>query len=263
LLADEIADDNFDDLVAQLIKSDRRAYGPQDDFNPSDARLYSAWARAGLIDEGDFQKWCQNGIKDVDRQSWLKHLKTGGYLIRLMVDLLERGVELEPGLGYQDALSDHGKSLLSAPSVPKSIQGRTNYLTVPLSVTARRMLSRRLYDSAVAADGDIAPGFLEVYGGEVFNTDFLPHVRDAPYRLFTPILSKRNAPALSVLADLLEGNPKVMENFDSDTAEDFRLRLRDALDGDAEDEASTPIGRIAEALNVERADGSSTKDADS
>ena len=258
LLAENLSEDAFNDLVKQLIAVDRSAYARQGEFDPVDGRLYLAWASAGLVDERDFQDWCAAGLKAVSRQDWLKELKAGGYLVRLLLNLVEHDMDLELGLEYQDALVDHAKTTLSAKSISKALRGRSDALLVPLSATARSIVRRGLYDAAAGVDGNIGPGFIEAYGREVFRAERLRETRDAPYRLFTPILSKRNAPALSRVADVLETDSALMDAFDRDTVEDFKLRLQEALAEDADD-ASPAIDRIARMLKVEPTEDSGTQ----
>jgi hypothetical protein len=255
LLAEEFKDEEPEGLTRRLLnETDLLGYVRKQEFNPSNAALYNALVTAGDPPEKAFLQWCAAGLGSVSRDQWLSQLKGEGDLLELVLTLQRRSVKMALSVDYQDALTDHGQLVISGNVVPSRFQNWSDMLR-PLTRNARTMFRRRLYDALVAANGIVSDAFFILYRGEICDADLIAQKRDAPYVLFTPLLTQRNAAGLSWLAEVLDSAPDLLNRLDSATVEHFRDRVSKEIAAVKGDEADEPIHRIAAALGIEPQEG--------
>lgn len=251
LVASEFAAPDFDKLVQRLLKETALAtYLRQEDFDSDQAALYSALVKAGATSDRSFRSWCVQGLRSIGKAEWVSQLSEEGQLAKLLMGLVKRRIKVDLAIDYQDALAEHANLVISGDSTPSALKPSWSHLLKPLSPSARGVLRRKLYDAVAGADGEIAESFFDLYGEEVSDRDLLKQNRDAPYRLFTPLLNRRNAAGLRWLAALLEANPGVLDQLQPDTVEDFKARIGEEITEDKGDDAGQFIQEIAHTLGI-------------
>lgn len=243
---------DFDKLVERLLKETALAtYLRQQDFDSDQAILYAALVKAGATSDRSFRSWCVEGLRSIDKAEWVSQLGEEGQLAELLMNLVKRRVKVDLAVDYQDALAEHGNLVISGDSTPSALKPSWSLLLKPLSPSARGVLRRKLYDGASRADGEIDESFFDLYGEEIADQDLLQQNSQAAYRLFTPLLNRRNVRGLRWLAALLEANPAVLDQLQPDTVEDFKARIAADIAEDKGDDAAQWIHKLAAILAIE------------
>ena len=251
-LSDHLEPEELDALSATLAtKTDVLKQLAAQEFDIRQAGLYASLVRAGATSNGRFRSWCLTGLGSVTREQWSSQLANEGDLLDLLLDLLENGVRIALELPYMDALADHAKLVVGGTAVPSYDLDSWRRLLEPLSRDHRTMLSRRLLDAALDANGNIHESFFQLYGDEIARPDILRGQSRAPDRLFAPLVQSRNTPGLRWLAKVLPSPSRLeRQGFERDTVVYFKDRVREGLNQQQGTEADALIQEIAQALNI-------------
>src|SRR5690606_8443024 len=122
LLEAEFSEDEYDNLITLAVEqSNLLFYLCGQDFDPEQAGLYTVLVQKSNEQNQGFHAWCQIGLNEVDLNKWQAELKGEGFIAELVIDLLEKGVEVSLGTAYQDALVENGKLVIAGKAKPKRL----------------------------------------------------------------------------------------------------------------------------------------------
>jgi hypothetical protein len=247
-----LGQEEFDELIVTLVKDTslvNDVSGPE--FDLTQCGLYAAIVRAQGREGRQFRKWCAAALGEIDGATWQRELQEEGDLVELVVDLIDNGFKGALGDAYQDALVEHGKSVIGGGRLPEYLFDHWQKLPRVLRSHARKMLRARLCEAAEAVDGKVTQGFFDLYGKEISDPVILRDDGKMVSHLFTPLLKSRNVAGLRWIAGVFAANPDLLDEYDPKYAvDDFRDRLRTALADRADDEAYPLIQHIARAVGV-------------
>ncbi len=245
------ATDAFQEFVRGLpSRTDVSALIVTGRFEPSGAPLYLAILRAG--DDEALSAWCAVGLRSVAAETWAESLKENDDLVALVLELHRRRETIELGTDYLDGLTSHAQAAVSADG-DSGISESLPELVEVLGDENEDLLTRRAYEALEGADGTATRPFFDLYGGLVAEKAFLLTQRGFVDRVCRPFLVQNNANGLSWLADVFRSAPDLLgEHSDRSAVQDFRSRVRRALDPTGEgEEVSEAVRRLADALGIE------------
>lgn len=252
LIEDEFSEEEYDNLITLMMEqSNLLQYLCGLDFDLEQAGLYTFLVQRSAEEDQEFHAWCQTGLNEVNLKRWQAELKDEGFIAKLVIDLLEKGIEVSLGTTYQDALVEHGKLVIAGKAKPKHLMEYWARLLQPLKREHRDLLRSQLLSAAERADGKIAAEFFDLYGGEIANYQTLRDNHDVVLNLFMPLLRERSDKGLEWLERVFSERPDVLDGYNATHVDGFKERLQEAVD-DEEREASTTISSIAARLGIHR-----------
>lgn len=222
-------------------------------FDPESSVLYVDLLNAGAHENSEFNTWISKNLKAVDVQTWTAAIKGETPLIDLVDVRYEEGGRFKLGLPYADGLEEYAKALIGgqvSPDDPSNLSRKL--LNVIWGKSDRSALQRRFLDSALAADGDIAPPFFDVFGDEIADVDMIRSDTNVVRRMFEPIVRKRNQRGLAWLASLFTREPNLLKGYTPQY--DFtqlQARVEEVSGEELEEETAELIRTLANALGVE------------
>ncbi|MBI1813611.1 MAG: hypothetical protein HYR72_01395 [Deltaproteobacteria bacterium] len=220
-------------------------------FEPEKAGLYGELVHAAMALDHGFAAWCEQGLHAVEMTRWRDELRQNGELVKLVAALVGKGAKLTLPKSYEDALVEFAKLILRGESSPPyAIEGYDD-LVKPLSDGGRKMYRRKLYEEAAAMDGNISETFFNLYAAELSDPEVLKGDQHAVFRLFTPLIARRNQAGLQWLRDLLSSHPNLPSEFPPDTVDDLRQRVREALAGPENEQIGSILKEIAELVKLD------------
>jgi len=252
LLEAEFSEDEYDNLITLAVEqSNLLFYLCGQDFDPEQAGLYTVLVQKSNEQNQGFHAWCQSGLNEVDLNKWQAELKGEGFIAELVIDLLEKGVEVSLGTAYQDALVENGKLVIAGKAKPKRLLDYWAKLLQPLKAGQRDLLRSQLLTAAERADGKIAAEFFDLYGDEIADYQTLRDKRDVVLNLFMPLLRERNDKGLEWLERVFAERSDILDGRNVTHVEGFKERLQEAVD-DQEHAANPTISSIAAHLGIHR-----------
>lgn len=257
LLLDELTDDESDSLFKVLIVETGLIKAIcERGFDRNEGRLYAAVVRNLASDHPEFLKLCQDGLRQVSTEAWATELVSEKGIADLVVDMLDANYEVDLETPFQDALVEHAKGVLSGAVKPTYLHEHWSKLPSALGKPySRKALHRTLCEVLEDRDGEINEDFFGLYGNEVADPEVLRDDTRAISKLFTPLLNRRNAKGLNWLSNILERHSGLLDGYKpEDSVQDFRDRIRIALQNDPHDPASPFIQKIANVLRIDALD---------
>ena len=250
---DEVSQ-SFEMFLAGLTGIDELINGIRSrNFDADDGGLYLAVIRT--TKNPSFETWCASGLSSVNQDAWSNAIISRGELVDLAVELRQRGANVNPGLGYFDALRQYIESIASnAQSVNPNIN-RDDLLEL-LNPSHRELLPRRAYEILAASNGGASGEFFAFLGGMLSDRK---HLADEPRfidQVCTPILGNSNEPGIEWLSHVAHEFPELLtQNNDRAAAVDFLERVKQRATDTPEDDATFPhLQKLASALSIELVD---------
>jgi|GEM_PF-4749452 len=252
-LLEEFTEDQIRNLFSLLIKKtqiiDNICVG---EFDQSRIKLYSLITINGGAENPKFQQWCQEGLGAVTTQLWVSQLKSVGAKVHLLLDLLENGVSIKLGTNYQEALAEHGKSLVTDNRVTVNIPTeRWNILLEPLAEETRNLLRSRLIMFAGQAEGKIRPEFFRIYGKEISHRKTLDEENNIVLQLFIPVVKLQNEKGLEWVANILTEYPDILNDKIPTHVDGFKTYVKEAVDSTEKEQLNEVMILIANHIGVD------------
>lgn len=221
----------LDKLITRLLKEtaflDEVMRQP---FQSQLAELYSVMALKDAISHTDFADWLVRHLHSVSKDEWLADLRSeAGDLYRLLLATPSLSQRLSL-LAYQDALVERAAEIIKPHkdySMTHRTTGRSLILCASHSEEQRDTLRKRLYEVALAADGDISDTFFRLFDEEILYPDI---VDDRLYlRLLTPVLQKGREYALDWLIKVVEWRTDAFDDSRLEGYGEFKEAVRQRL----------------------------------
>jgi hypothetical protein len=221
-------------------------------FDAANAEYYADLLNAGGHAIPAFNSWISDGLKSIEAVDWASALRGETYLIQLMVERYEKGGRYKLGLPFADGVLAYAKELMSGEGKAKGQYIVSQRFLSVIWGDDRSALRRRLLDSAMATDGQIASSFFDVFGSEVSDIDMIRNDQEVVRKLLEPILRRRNSRGLEWLSALLDRHPDLLNDYHPpyDVAQ-LRARAEEVAGEELEDHMRGPILRIAHRLGLD------------
>jgi len=203
--------------------------------------------------DGDFIKWCREGLEGLDESSWVEALqaKHWGALVLIQLDKLGHAVRLQSK--FVDAHLKLGEMILDNTLEKLEYLDDWDVLLKPLGNQGmRKGLRTKLLDAASSKDGQLPELFFSAYGPELIQHPGLAS-EDAVIRLFAPLVKSGTAWGLEWFKTVLTARSDVSAICgDASVSELLHSRIRDALAEDqSEDSDPSALRQVASALGID------------
>ena len=204
-------------------------------------------------------EYLAEGLKNLEKNDWLKHLTEGTELIHLLILVQEEGIELELTIQLREALFDHFKQIYSGKlELPnQELLSKWSILLSSLKNEVKITLLHNMKDhieSDNSAEGSVSSV------GEIYDSIFLDYdiFLDSPDRfvrtVFSRVLKSADLDELKWLKDIISNESDII-NKAGDAGESFREEVKD-IDVSDNPEAENIINEIANILHIKRNKGS-------
>ncbi len=197
-------------------------------FSQETARLYAEMANVGAFEDSAFRGWLRESIASLDKQAWLRELRSETPLLDCVVKLKDQDASFGLGTEAADALRDHAEQVCQGTVTPKRvdiwkpfvdalIKNQRDGLAVRLGETLKSQLKR----------GPAAAAFYDLYGPVLREGDitedpaFLPDIAGQ-------MLAHCDLAGLAWVRVVLESDAAVLERH-ARTLPDFNDRLGSAF----------------------------------
>jgi len=169
------------------------------------------------------------GLKGIEKETWSSELSSEGYLIRLLIELVNNGRSLDLEIPFQDALLAHAKDILEGKVKVETLRSQWQQVPKALSQSFQETFFRRITEH-LFSDSPTDP-FLELYGEPLLNESIL---RENAERLvltaFTNFLSRESLTELNWTVRAFHAAPNLLSEVNAATKKDFNSRVKDAFE---------------------------------
>ena len=192
----EDSPDTFDELVARVdARASLSEYVMEAPFTPSRDGLYAALLRRAGAENAAFREWYVAGVETLDTTAWGEQLDAPGHVIQTLIDLRRRGVTVQVGRPFVDALIARAKDAVTGQFTSEHFVTAWQEVLALLPADCLLLLVRKLYQALQSVDGNISETFFEMYGAALADHhDILSD--DNVFMLFDDLLMARNGPGL-------------------------------------------------------------------
>jgi len=251
LLNDENDTDRFGGVVRDLCERERLpSIIEGNEFESTNSEFYDLVLKN--TDSESYLQWCINGLSKLGTDQWNKDLAGEPAALHLLIALIEAGSTISLGVAFQDALVKHAQQILRSETEPNElfVKHHDSILTT-LSESTKKRVILEVRDAAIEADGQCSASFFELYGRFLEDQDILTEQSEIVRKLFDPLVRERNLPGMSWLESTLRLNNRILDSYDEDSVNNFRERLKSALETDEpDDDISALVRSIAELAGV-------------
>jgi len=256
LLEEALAEDEFEQLVGQLVKNTSLLNVLQEqEFIIGLAGLYLlALKKAeGQDDYDSYADYLITSIREVPEEQWLNALDTESELLRLVIRLVQYGKSPNLTENFHDALRTHlGK--VHEEELSMELQADWEYVANALNSDWKKTFFRDFRDFVLEKADQELSSVLALYGDPLLDSEILPEQEKADEiirKLFKEIVEGRDVRELAWMAAALERHPEIMDRGQSASREVLAERVRDGLsDDELSDERKTHMKRIGDVLRV-------------
>lgn len=198
----------------------------------------------------EFVKFLIDGIRGVDKNTWFSELQSGGDLLKLLIDMVESGIQLDLTTTVQDALLDHAESLIGSNTDIQFFEDKWRYVYDALDDDSKSTFLRNLRDKIIESDKP-TDSILKVYGELLKDCDTLNENTDTLVRQgFKRFIEKMNISELKWLSGVISTCPKILTTCKSSSKKDFERRVIEAGNGELDEETQTILESIATQLGI-------------
>ena len=259
----EDSPDTFDELVARVdARASLSEYVMEAPFTPSRDGLYAALLRRAGAENDAFREWYVAGVESLDTNAWRQQFDAPGHVIQTLIDLRHRGLPVNVGRPFVDALIARAKDAVTGQFTSEHFGTAWQDVLALLPPDYLLLLVRNLYQALQNADGDISETFFAMYGPALSKHPGVLSGGNA-FMLFDHMLIARNEPGLEWTADFLETTPTFHESCNTpDTVAAFKDHLRDYITGETGDQPiDNAVRGICVVLGVALGEEGSGKEA--
>lgn len=234
---------NETDVIQQIVSTE---------FSVNQAGLYASLTRRGAIENETFVNWCSENIKKISQKELQEHINTNDAVAELIVDLVDKNIEIDLGTDYQEIIFNHAVALIKGEIHVNYLKDHWDRLLKPLSLYSRDTLRDRLVEIVLQRNGDFSQEFFAIYGDELIEVKGLERNRLLVLNVFTPMIKNRNLAGLMWIVKLLEGNPLLLHNYSPKRhVEDMGDWLEQALINDTNNEVHVYLQKISKFIKKE------------
>ena len=206
-----------------------------------------------LVCEADQNGDLSTNLDSLRQDEWLERLKRENRILDVML-ILVKEKDLRLSSAFRDALLDHTKWILDQQSSPSPLWfGGWNELPEALDDSVRKSFFRSLQIQLLNKTGESLTPILSMYGGAIARSGIaadVPNPTNTVNEHFIPLLSRSNFEELNWLRDILDGQPGLASEVETDFWEAFQRRIRESY-YDSSGESKDLLREIADLAGVE------------
>ncbi|HWP92515.1 MAG TPA: P-loop NTPase fold protein [Thermodesulfobacteriota bacterium] len=252
-----LSEDILKNLIKKLIlKANLLSILTEHTFSEDLAGLYILAYEMGIDQEHtDYTNFLLDGIRTVQKDTWLQELKHEGQLLEIALRLAENGESTELTTNFLDALLDHARKIMDGQAQPVKFREKWSLVLSVLVDPSKQTFLRNLRDELINEPNKEIEPILALYGNELMESGLLDEEADKIVRhLFTQILTKRNLKELKWVQRAVNQRPRILEKCMSASKIDFQDRVRSALtEVEMSSEVRLEVEKIAQECGIDLA----------
>ena len=136
------------------------------------ALYLSAEGYVGPADRPRYHELLNGKLGQVPREVWTECLKTEDAAVKLVMGFLDRGIVVQLGSQFEDALLAHAQAVIGSKVEPVKWRGQWSRLAGALPSALREDLLRNIRDSILEAPEPVGK-VLALWGGTLLEEGFL------------------------------------------------------------------------------------------
>lgn len=196
-----------------------------------------------------FLKFLRKGLQSVAKSAWREELSGFGPLLQLAIAMVQSRHEPNLGSSYQDAMIEHGRTLIDGEKAADGLAWRDLMAVLPQK--KRALFIRDLRDVMLRSEEKPIAGILRIYSEPLqMYGQFAEKPDDVLRHLCKPIITRALPDELNWIEQVLRNEPQIATKAQEDARADLleRTRAVEANSGISND-VRLCAGRIADLLS--------------